>query len=168
MAPPFLEIMDSFLIPEECATFIRLLDTADLESVDRGSLASYDRATWINAEFADTIYERLKGLVPAETVRCNEHFRFSKYRRGQEFNLHTDGMNYDKCGNESKYTVNIFLNSDFEGGETDFFRKEAGFLRAKPMVGRAVLFDREILHRGNMILSGVKYLLRTDVMVKKS
>ena len=34
----------------------------------------------------------------------------------------------------------------------------------KPKPGRAALFDSQILHCGNKVLNGCKYLLRTDVM----
>jgi hypothetical protein len=163
----FLKLIDELLTPEECERFIRLLDNEDLTLVDRGDLATYQRGLWISEAFADELYRRLQPLLPigvrGDVVRCNEYFRFSKYVAGQEFGLHTDGTNLDKFGNVSQYTVNIFLNSEFEGGETDFF--QGGGVRAVPLAGRAAVFDRGILHCGNRVISGVKYLLRTDLMV---
>lgn len=163
----FLKIVDYLLTTKECKRIIQLLDKEDLEIVDRGELASYSRNIWIDDEFADEIYSRVYSYLPTGTVRCNEHIRFSKYAPGQEFNLHTDGLNRDAYGNQSKYTVNIFLNHGFVGGETEFFQ-EGGSISATPQAGRAVLFDREILHRGNRVLSGTKYLLRTDVMIPET
>jgi predicted 2-oxoglutarate/Fe(II)-dependent dioxygenase YbiX len=120
----------------------------------------------INEEFADVLYKRIQPFLPPGTVRCNEYFRFSKYHPGQEFTKHTDGTNQDKYGNRSQYTLNIFLNKDFGGGETEFFDKYGQLaVRAIPEPGRAALFDRGILHCGNKVSSGNKYLLRTDVMV---
>lgn len=174
-----LRIIDGLLTPEECERFIRVLDNEDLILVDRGDLATYQRGLWISEAFADELYRRLQPHLPAdvraEVVRCNEYFRFSKYEAGQEFKLHTDGTNLDRLGNVSQYTVNIFLNSEFEGGETDFFQGVGsghtgggGNTRALPLVGRAAVFDRGILHCGNRVISGVKYLLRTDLMVPLS
>lgn len=170
-----LRIIDGLLTPEECERFIRVLDNEDLVLVDRGDLATYQRGLWISEAFADELYRRLQPHLPtgvrAEVVRCNEYFRFSKYEAGQEFKLHTDGTNLDRLGNVSQYTVNIFLNSEFEGGETDFFQgvgsghTGSGRTRAIPSAGRAAVFDRGILHCGNRVISGVKYLLRTDLMV---
>jgi len=169
----FLKIIDGLLTPEECERFIRVLDNEDLVLVDRGDLATYQRGLWISEAFSDELYRRLQPHLPAgvrgDVVRCNEYFRFSKYEEGQEFKPHTDGTNMDRFGNVSQYTVNIFLNSGFEGGETDFFQGggfgRTGGARAIPLAGRAAVFDRGILHCGNRVLSGVKYLLRTDLMV---
>ena len=160
----FLRLVDSLLTSEECQHFITLLDTSELSLVERGDMATYERNVWINEAFADEMYKRVKDYLPPGTVRCNEYFRFSKYSPGQEFKLHTDGTNWDKYGNVSKYTINIFLNSSFEGGETDFFEGPTR-IRAVPQSGRGALFDREILHCGNQVLKGTKYLLRTDAMV---
>lgn len=171
----FLKIIDGLLTPEECERFIRVLDNEDLTLVERGDLATYERNIWISEAFADELYRRLQPHLPAgvraEVVRCNEYFRFSKYGVGQEFGLHTDGTNLDRLGNVSQYTVNVFLNSEFEGGETDFFQGVStgvGRTRAIPLAGRAAVFDRGISHCGNRVVSGVKYLLRTDLMVPLS
>lgn len=161
----FLHILDHLLSDEECSHVIQLLDTHELTLVKNSDLASYERNVWINEDFAREIYERVKNYLPPGTVRCNEYFRFSKYSPGQEFKLHTDGTNIDKYGNVSKYTINIFLNDGFEGGETEFYNEEAGRITAIPQPGRAALFDREVLHCGNRVVSGTKYLLRTDAMV---
>jgi hypothetical protein len=149
-----------------CDKFIQLLDNDELILVKRDDLATYERNVWICEAFAEDLYGRILPHLPEGTVRCNEYFRFSKYTPGQEFKLHIDGTNQDNYGNRSKYTVNIFLNEGFRGGETDFYDNEGELkVHAAPRVGRAVLFDREILHCGNRVLSGTKYLLRTDVMV---
>jgi hypothetical protein len=55
-----------------------------------------------------------------------------------------------------------------EGGETIFFddkdpKKPA--IICPPTTGIGVIFDREILHLGNHVTSGYKYLFRTDVMM---
>ena len=64
-------------------------------------------------------------------------------------------------------TLNIFLNDDFEGGETDFLFDDKQTLRfsAKPKAGRAMLFYSQQYHRGNKVTKGEKYLLRTDIMI---
>jgi len=162
----FIQSIDNLLSPDECKHFIDLLDNDSLVDVERPDLAYYQRNIWINDAFADTIYNRIQSYLPIGTKRCNEYFRFSKYVPGQEFRLHTDGTNMDRYGNHSKYTVNIFLNEGFMGGETDFFNYEGRpVFRAKPHVGRAMLFDREIYHCGRKVIVGTKYLLRTDVMI---
>ena len=147
-------------------------------------MASYDRVVHVDTALAATLFNRIRTRLPAEDrniVGCTDHFRLSRYQPGEEVKKHTDGVNQDKWGNRSRYTVNIFLNDDFTGGETEFW---VGDLmdRRRPYccythghnaphccytkAGRGVLFHHDILHCGNRVLTGQKFLIRTDVMVR--
>lgn len=162
--------VDGLLTPDECAEFIKNLDDpAKIKPVDSGT-AQYDRNFYNSQEFAAVMFERIKKYLPASvqaTGICNPVFRFSKYHDGQEFKLHQDGFNQDaKTGFRTKYTVNIFLNTEFEGGQTLFFEDSKNLVfKAEPAVGRGVIFDREVWHSGALVKNGYKYLLRTDVML---
>ena len=121
---------------------------------------------------AEKLWNKVRDRLPRQycgrnVVCLNTHFRYSKYEHGMEFGLHRDGVNQDRNGRRSVITFNIFLNDDFDGGETDFFDDSNNLiLSARPKAGRAALFDGQILHRGNKVLNGCKYLLRTDVMLQ--
>ena len=86
--------------------------------------------------------------------------------------MHCDGTNYDNdrheefgFSTESVFTLNIFLNDDFEGGHTTFYHDPSTVrYDAEPKAGRAALFYAKQLHCGTRVLSPYKYLLRTDVM----
>lgn len=55
-----------------------------------------------------------------------------------EFNKHKDGFNQDKNGNISIITFNIFLNDNFDGGETYFYNDNGELiLSIKPKTGCA-------------------------------
>lgn len=154
------------LTPHECLKLISDLDNNKLEHINRGN-AVYDRNILISTELAKIIHARLLQALPKEMMfgaDVNTHFRFSKYRDGGYFDLHQDGFNQIENGKRSKYTLNIFLNTGFVGGQTEFYndRKELVF-RAEPQPGYGVLFDRAIWHRGNRVSGGYKYLLRTDI-----
>ena len=165
----WVTVVDNLLSAKQCNELIARLDNVDeLEKVERSNMANYQRNVLIDDELATRVYETVKPYLPPgiPTARCNEYFRFSKYEPGEEFKIHRDGINQDRFGNRAKFTVNIFLNAEFKGGETDFFDESRIFqFRAVPAVGRGGVFDREILHCGNKVLEGTKYLLRTDVMV---
>ena len=163
-----LLVVDNLLTQEECSYFIQLLDTDDgLEDVDRG-FAFYKRNTLVSEELAQTLHKRLEPLLTQtiqQPIVLNTHFRFSKYLPGQYFDTHTDGVNQDEKGRKSFMTINIFLNDNFEGGETDFLDNQKNLvLSAKPVPGRGAIFDRLIYHRGNVVRGGFKYLIRTDIM----
>ncbi len=55
----------------------------------------------------------------------------------------------------------IYLNDEFEGGETTFQSQTI-----KPKKGNALVFYHGMKHSGEEIKAGVKYVLRTDVMYK--
>ena len=147
-------------------------------------MASYDRVVHVDTALAATLFNRIRTRLPAEDrniVGCNDNFRLSRYQPGEEVKKHTDGVNQDKWGNRSRYTVNIFLNDDFTGGETEFWVGDLMDRRrpivatptdimrhivATPNAGRGVLFHHDILHCGNRVLTGQKFLIRTDVMVR--
>lgn len=99
-------------------------------------------------------------------VGCNPMFRIAKYQPGGQFEIHMDGVNEDDHENTSVLTLNIFLNDDFDGGETDFLHNKRLRCSVLPEVGKAALFDHGQYHRGNKVSNGEKYLLRTDIMVK--
>ena len=98
-------IVDNLLTRAECDSFRSLFDTTTVEHVDRGDIASYDRH--VDAVLAAKLFARIRPLLPdTDSVGCNDHFRLSRYKPGEEFKQHVDGQ--DKYGNRSRYTVNIF------------------------------------------------------------
>lgn len=67
----------------------------------------------------------------------------------------------------SLYTVLIYLNEGFEGGSTDLLNDDDSVLyRLVPETGMVFLFRHELLHTGAEVLSGSKYVLRSDVMYR--
>ena len=64
-----------------------------------------------------------------------------------------------------KYTLLIYLNEDFKGGETVFyddnFRKTTTIA---PKAGSALFFDIALWHEAEGILAGKKYWIGTELM----
>ena len=114
------------------------------------------------------LFARIKQYLPKDKdyIGCNSMFRLAKYNNGWQFGMHCDGVNKTKTS-RSYLTLNIFLNNNFKGGETDFFLDDKLTLRksVKPGVGKAALFYHKQYHCGNKVIDGEKYLLRTDVMI---
>lgn len=55
----------------------------------------------------------------------------------------------------------IYLNDDFEGGETTF-----PGLWIAPKQGTALIFMHHLYHSGREVTKGIKYVLITDVMYR--
>lgn len=122
----------------------------------------------------------------------NECWRLAKYYPGDRFRKHCDASfaRHDTLGNrdalpeESMLTVNIYMNGGFEGGSTRFYFGDptnpapafhAGDARppfaVEPESGLCLIFRQppgeQYYHDGEELRSGVKYLLRSDVMYRR-
>ena len=96
----------------------------------------------------------------------NIRFRLCKYEIGDFFKKHIDGYYEESNLCKSIFTMNLYLNDNFTGGETKFFKPKYIY---QPKQGDCILFNhltQEYLHSGEILTSGVKYLLRTEVMLK--
>ncbi|MCA9067586.1 MAG: hypothetical protein KDA84_01600, partial [Planctomycetaceae bacterium] len=62
----------------------------------------------------------------------------------------------------------IYLNEDFTGGETSFddsySNEPFDAFEVTPQTGMALCFAHHVHHKGEPVLEGRKYVLRTDVM----
>jgi hypothetical protein len=60
----------------------------------------------------------------------------------------------------------VYLNDDFRGGETAFLDEDENVLsEVAPVAGMALVLRQDVYHMAAAVTKGVKYLLRTDVMV---
>lgn len=107
------------------------------------------------------INERI-ARVSATLVDCGEPLHILRYTPGQEYKPHTDSMPGE--ANQRVWTVLIYLNDDYEGGETCF--PKAG-VEVRGAAGDALIFqnvtadgrpDPASLHAGLPVTAGVKWL----------
>jgi len=55
----------------------------------------------------------------------------------------------------------VYLNDDFEGGDTVFPDDDR---TVRPEIGKAILFSPQLRHGADAVISGTKYILRTEVL----
>lgn len=114
---------------------------------------------------ASTYWQRLQAFCPQlETsfpVGLNERFRFYKYTPKQRFKRHRDGRFIRSQTEQSLITFLLYLNDDYQGGETWF---EA--VTIAPKTGTALCFFHELWHEGCAVIKGTKYALRSNVMYR--
>ena len=82
---------------------------------------------------------------------------------GEYFKWHRDGSFVRSPDEASCLTFLIYLNHDFEGGATAF-RTDV----VEPRAGSVLVFPHRLTHQGMEIVSGMKYVLRTDVMYRRT
>jgi len=107
---------------------------------------------------APAVSPRLCGMRP---VGANERFRCYRYEPGQRFAPHHDGAFVRSETEQSLLTLMVYLNDDFTGGATVFHDFDITVI---PRTGMALLFQHRLLHEGAVVHSGIKYVLRSDVM----
>lgn len=139
----------------------------------RTDIRNNQRVIYDDAQFAERIFQHIKKYLPEELFEwyvsgLNERFRFYLYEDGQTFKPHYDGNYEVNDWHSSQLTLLIYLSEDFEGGETKFFNQTRHMptFNIQPKIGQILIFEHRQLHSGAPVLSGKKYLLRTDVMYK--
>jgi hypothetical protein len=161
------------LTGEECRSYIDWSEGLGYETapvsfasgaVIRPDIRNNARAMVDSPERARAIWSRISTDVPAlidgrRAVGLNERLRFYRYGPGQRFAPHTDGCHRRDNGDESLFTLMIYLNGGARGGETRFEN-----VSITPEPGLALVFDHYLLHEGAPVLDGQKYVLRSDVM----
>ncbi|MBS1792960.1 MAG: 2OG-Fe(II) oxygenase [Acidobacteria bacterium] len=107
--------------------------------------------------------EHLPPLIYHRVARgLNERLRFYRYDPGQQFKYHFDGSFRRPTGEQSLLTFMVYLNEDFAGGKTTFLNLEETIVT--PRTGLMIAFRHNLVHQGAEVLSGRKYVLRSDVM----
>ena len=125
-----------------------------------------NRVVFKDIEFARELWTDLEPFAPAEigdsvAIGLNELFRFYKYEPGQHFRKHRDQSYIRNSQEASYYTLMIYLNDGFKGGETKF-----DSLAVRPGKGDALIFYHYLEHEGSELIEGIKYVLRTDIMYR--
>lgn len=173
---PYLYLIEDFFSPQECDEMILWSEQKGYEEakvqvhgkeVMLKTVRNNSRITFIDHDLAERLWEKFKPYAVehfAESMALgfNEMFRFYKYEPGQRFKPHFDGSYVRNEEEASHFTFMIYLNDDFEGGNTSFEQHEV-----KPEKGTALVFYHRMKHAGEELISGTKYVLRTDVMYKR-
>ena len=136
-------------------------------------------------EIAANIFKRIREYLPEKfkgdkLIELNERLRFLKYTPGDFFLPHHDGTyvrpDGKKKGHRSHITIILYLNENCYGGQTRFVAEEPGVdieydintetygVDVIPKTGSVLVFQHDLLHQGVLLESGVKYIIRSDVM----
>jgi predicted 2-oxoglutarate/Fe(II)-dependent dioxygenase YbiX len=129
-----------------------------MPNIRNNERAQYPSEPWVALLWEYLSKVQLPTLDGQAAIGLPKDIRFYKYSEGQRFKMHKDG-NWVEGGLTSKLTLLVYLNNDFEGGETDFRD-----FKISPKKGTAVLFVHDTWHEGARVTHGVKYIARSDVL----
>jgi Rps23 Pro-64 3,4-dihydroxylase Tpa1-like proline 4-hydroxylase len=121
-------------------------------------------ASGVSSVFFDTVIEHakkyIKDFIMAGIGDLNARNMLVQKNDADTFGAyhgwHSENMTRNTS--ERNITYVVYLNDDFEGGETEFLYQK---LKCKPEVGKLVLFPASYTHthRGGLLLSGTKYII---------
>lgn len=176
----------NFLSKQECQALINMAESSgEVEYVAHKAtryIAQRECGRWQrnDKEAARLLFERIKLILnnmnldcfPKDyaPIACNSNLRLYKYEKGMSFGKHYDGSNSVEEG-ETEITVLVYL-SDCVGGATRFYppQKRKSSVAFTPKEGAILLHihgDRCLQHEADPVVSGVKWVLRTDVVYAK-
>lgn len=167
--------LDFFLSAAECRFLIEKFEAIGFEeapiTTEKGFVMRKDirnnlRVIVDDQALADELWEKLEPFAPKylgkyKSVGLNERFRVYKYLPGQQFKTHRDGAFERNDSETSFFTFLIYLNDDCKGGQTRFSK-----WTVHPQLGSGLVFRHHLLHEGEMVEEGVKYVLRSDIMYR--
>jgi prolyl 4-hydroxylase len=125
-----------------------------------------DRAVLLAPALAETLFARIGPALPRVVheralVGLAPRLRYYRYRSGQRFAPHRDGIELGENGTSSLLTVLIALQRAERGGDTHFIRARE---RVHLVEGDVLWFQHPLLHEGCTVEAGEKLLLRTDAL----
>ncbi len=161
--------LENFLDANECIKFINLIENNNI-IVPFTNAGNFTNNKWTDIDLATNFFNKLnKYNINDNIIRPNNIITSGKYIKGDQFSLHTDtGLFYDiKNKEETRWTLLIYLNDNYEGGNTDFYLDNFSTIKTiKPKSGKAILFDIDLWHKGNEVLNGTKYWIGCEIIGK--
>src|SRR5262249_31531233 len=159
---------DHFWTAEQCDAFISKSEHIGYEAAtidtERGqrvvdTIRNNQRILYSDVELANNIWKQAEKCIPAQlgnsvAIGLNELFRCYRYEPGQQFKRHRDQSFIRNDTEASYYTFMIYLNDDYEGGDTSFEQ-----VSIQPQKGTALIFLHSLEHSGSEVTRGIKYVL---------
>ena len=140
------------------------------------------------AELEDCCDARGRRRGVGKLIGLNRRWRFYRYDAGGTYRPHVDGAwpgssvtgprdrpryEYDAFGDRlSRLTMLVYLNDDFEGGETAFFSAgddSIDVTAVQPLRGAVLFFPHgettgSLIHEGSSVTARLKFVVRTEVL----
>ncbi len=167
----------------ECSQLIERAEAIGFEAasvrtsngpVMKPHIRNNDRVAITDVHLAAEMWRRIAPYVPilnaCSACGVDSNIRFYRYFPGQQFKRHRDGSATNSMGYRSKLSYLIYLNDDCTGGTTRFLEcRDVNGIPEElehvivPATGTALLFRHERWHEGTPVVSGAKYVHRSDV-----
>lgn len=171
----FIKTVNNFLTSIECDNIVRSFSNIELVEAQvgsgkkgaelkkvRDSEIQFIKVEWIRDKLEILLREeiRLKGFELDDI----EDFQFTKYDVGGHYDWHTDtGKNFQNrfC------SIVIQLNDEYVGGELQCKDINNNDMTFESGIGNMFIFNSNIEHKVNPIVSGIRYSLVTWIKLRE-
>ena len=174
--------IDDLYTDDEIEIFLQFVKNAD-ESNRKFTNSPFKNGKVIHEHFSTLMFERIRKHLPEvytdrqslqqgrqwEFVRVPKYVMYASICSGKMFGIHTDtGCEYNNRTREySKFTVLTYLNDDYEGGHTSFYDDDFNLTTSiTPRKNRTLVFDMDLFHKGNVVESGEKHWIGTELVCR--
>jgi hypothetical protein len=164
------------LFQDKLIEWINFVETASSKNKPF-TYSNFKNGKIIMPELSQYIYEK-KPFLPeiyidarGEKWKFNRASKYTMYAvaaKGQSFPIHTDTGAEFSHEEESKFTLLIYLNDNFKGGQTQFYDDNFNKTRIiQPKSGRCLMFDINLFHAGLPLIEGTKMWIGTELVCSR-
>lgn len=173
---PIIVLTDEFLNQKDCQRILNLQTQLENSTTSMNRIKDYRKSLVTLVDEEDSIIKKVKKKIAKSfglDGKGMEKMQLQKYPEGGYYKEHFDAKSEDhyqkdKSFSQRKYSIIIYLNDNFIGGETVFPKKN---ISVKPLQGRLLLFSNMLnetnyvhpfsSHLSNKIVKGEKWILST-------
>lgn len=144
---PEVRVIENIISDEDCFKVINWLNTGVVKIYDFNNQVKWLKETRVSREFCLGYASK---LMEKEYIRRCDLVRWDE---GVGAGIHVDNHQYYE---DLTYSAVLYMNDDFEGGETIF--PKLGIER-KPQKGSAIIFPSHLEHGVNLVTKGKRYTM---------
>ena len=167
--PQIIYEYPNFLSREECTKYITMIQEKQADNFTESG--DFTNKKWVDHELASKFRDRTREFTGDNKplgLAANNLIMAGIYHPGNSFAIHTDtGLYFNKANNtKTQYTMLIYLNDEFEGGDTIFYDTDTWTITQviKPETGKALIFDIDLWHSGSAVQTGCKMWIGCELI----
>lgn len=157
----------NFLNSNECSLVLENIKNHNFNKARQFSIGRNNKEIF-------TQDEKLKLFITKKTKNTDnlgiivhkftQPLEFYRYDTGDFITAHTDAPRPFSNSKESNYTAIIYLNDNFDGGQTYFNDLDRSI---KPEEGLLLIFKHSLKHEAVKVNAGVKYIYRSNWLISR-
>ena len=168
---PLIFVVDDFIDKNCCKKLLELELEYKHSEISSGLNKNIRKSFTAILDENNNLYKQINSKIFnffSTSKEYLENLQIQKYECDGEYKEHFDARSNLLKKNQRKYSLIIYLNKDYEGGETYFTRIN---ISIKPEIGRLLVFQNCLnhtnyahpnsLHKGNRVIKGTKYILNS-------